>query len=341
MKGYKGFNKYKVCDDCTDYKIGDVFEIDDLPIVGIRGFHFCDSLRNTFRYHDPRNGSIICEIEALGDIDTKDNIIFSTNRIRIVREVIGNGQSANKGHGNSGFCSTGDQNSGDFNIGDYNTGNCNYGDHNSGNYNTGSFNTGYHNLGNCNYGSYNLGDYNYGYCNNGESNRGDHNCGDKNLGNGNFGDFNSGDYNIGVMNTGSHNYGNFNSGDWNAWNGNSGCFCTTYNGIKFFDKDSDWTYEDWCKSKAREILSKCPTQKIKIHWKPVNFMTDIEKKSHPECETTFGYLKREPYNITMNEEMEDVRQEWWDGLLEEDKNTIKCLPNFDAKKFYECTGIRV
>nr|DAZ58834.1 MAG TPA: hypothetical protein [Caudoviricetes sp.] len=62
-------------------------------------------------------------------------------------------------------------------------------------------------------------------------------------------------------------------------------------------------------------------------------MTDEEKKEHPEYEVVGGYLK------ILNES--EYGQLWWDNLNEEDKNSIKSLPNFDAEIFEQCTGIKI
>jgi len=62
-------------------------------------------------------------------------------------------------------------------------------------------------------------------------------------------------------------------------------------------------------------------------------MSDAEKKEHPEHETTGGYLK-----IRDNT---DCCIEWWNGLSERNKSIIKSIPNFNAEKFHQITGIKV
>ena len=62
-------------------------------------------------------------------------------------------------------------------------------------------------------------------------------------------------------------------------------------------------------------------------------MTDEEKEKHSTHETTGGYLK-------ILDESESA-QIWWNGLSEENKETIKSIPNFDPEKFEKCTGIEV
>ena len=179
---------------------------------------------------------------------------------------------------------------------------------------------------------------NSGYCNSGSWNYGHHNSGDLNSGDYNSGSFNSGDsnsgyYNSGKYNSGDCNSGNCNSGDWNISNYNSGCFCTEDSNIKMFDKDSNWTYHDWYSSDAHAVLYRCPQEKTIIEWIDESYMNEEEKKNNPSYLITGGYLKVTKENVN--------RQRWWDNLSKEDKNVVMSLPNFDANKFYLCTGIKV
>ena len=198
--------------------------------------------------------------------------------------------------------------SGYCNSGSYNSGNNNNGD-----YNSGSFNTGNHNSGNNNSGNKNNGDFNSGYLNTGCNNTGDRNSGNHNSGYCNNGYCNSGDCNSGSFNVGDFNSGSHNSGDWNKGNYNIGVFnCDKDQKIKMFDKESDWTIKDWRYSRAYIVMLGCP------------------------------YSEHEQEKIIFQESTEeDKKQKWWDELSEEDKNAVKSLPNFDADKFYICTGIRV
>ena len=61
-------------------------------------------------------------------------------------------------------------------------------------------------------------------------------------------------------------------------------------------------------------------------------LEDEEKEQHPESKTTGGYLK--------NRDNTDACIKWWDELSETRRNVIRSIPNFDANKFYEITGIR-
>lgn len=152
-----------------------------------------------------------------------------------------------------------------------------------------------------------------------------------NTGNRNTGNRNTGDRNTGDWNTGNWNTGNRNTGDWNIVNASSGCFCTEDQKILIFDKPSDWTLEDWRNSNARYLLNQIP--KKVVEWVCEYDMSEQEKEENSTYRTTGGYLK-------ILDESESA-QIWWDGLEDEDKNTVKLIPNFDVEKFEKCTGIKV
>ena len=182
----------------------------------------------------------------------------------------------------------------------------------------------------------NIGKNCTGCCNTGDWNTGNRNTGDWNTGNRNTGDWNTGDWNTGNRNTGNRNTGDWNTGDWNTgdWNKssfNTGCFMTEEQKIMFFNKPSDWTYNDWLRSDARYLLNRIP--KNVVEWIYSEDMTDEEKAEHPTHETTGGYLK------VLDES--DCGQLWWGSLSDRQKNIIKTLPNFDAAIFEEVTGIKV
>ena len=160
-----------------------------------------------------------------------------------------------------------------------------------------------------------------GICNTGNKNTGDWNTGNKNTGNKNTGDWNTGDWNTGDWNT----------GDWNKSSFNTGCFMTEEQKIMFFNKPSDWTYNDWLRSDARYLLNRIP--KNVVEWIYSKDMTDEEKAEHPTHETTGGYLK------VLDES--ECSQIWWEGLSEYHRDIIRSLPNFDATIFEQCTGIKV
>ena len=99
----------------------------------------------------------------------------------------------------------------------------------------------------------------------------------------------------------------------------------------FFDRETDMTFDQWRRSTACYLMNQIdfrPTE-----WIYEEDMTDEEKTAYPEYKTTGGYLKvrdNKGYCI-----------EWWNRLSETRRNIIKEIPNFDAEKFFEITGIRV
>ena len=145
----------------------------------------------------------------------------------------------------------------------------------------------------------------------------------------NSGDWNSGDCNSGDWNSGDCNSGNKNSGDWNRTNFSSGIFNTEEQKIRMFNKESDWTYGDWRKCRAKGILARAPHAVVK--WVDKSNMTNEEEKAYPDYETTGGYLKVQ--------DERDAITNWWNELSADNKKTIKSLPNFDWDIFCECTGI--
>ena len=151
-----------------------------------------------------------------------------------------------------------------------------------------------------------------------------------NLGKNCTGFCNTGNCNTGDRNTGDRNTGNRNTGDWNKSSFNTGCFNTVEQKIMLFNKQSDMTYRDWCKSDARYLLNQIP--KDVVEWIYSDNMTDEEKEQHPTYKTTDGYLKK------LDET--ECGQLWWDSLSNHQKNIIKAIPNFDAEIFFQCTGIR-
>ena len=289
MKGFKAFNNDLTCRR-FQYEIGKIYEMKETPKLCERGFHFCRTIAECYNYYDMNKDTRICEVEALGEIDVKeDGDKLCTNKIKILSEVTTEWQKkGNATSSNTGYCNTGDRNTGNCNTGDSNTGNRNTGDKNIGNRNTGDRNTGDRNTGNWNTGNSNTGDSNTGYCN---------------------------------------------TGDYNAGNYNAGIFCTDKNPtIKIFDKESNWTMQDWLNCNARYILNKCPVNTTTFVDK--NNMTEEEKREHPKYETIGGYLKI----VTVSSA---DKQAWWNDLNEEEKQEVLNLPNFNKNIFLKCTGIKI
>jgi hypothetical protein len=279
MKGYKVFNPDFTCLS-FQYEIGKEYKIKDKPQLCEKGFHFCEFVGDCFNYYSFNPNNIVCEIEALGDIDTKlDENKCCTNHIKIIRqlnweEVL---KLTNHGKNNTGYLNTGDRNTGYSNTGYSNTGNLNTGDRNTGDRNTG-----------------------------------DRNTGDRNNGYSNTGDWNTGYSNTGYSNTGNWNTGNWNTGYSNTGDRNTGGFCTGENTIKLFNKESDWTYKKFENSKVYSLLCQVDT---KI-WIYESSMTDEEKKKYPSFKTSGGYLKDIPYK----EAFQNAWLNWSEGNRNEFKN---------------------
>ena len=293
VKGYKVFNPDWTCRG-FQFEVGKTFEEDVTPSCCNKGFHFCTKASDCFSYYDFRSENKVAEVVALGDVDTSTkDTKCCTNKIQIVREITWQEllTIVNTGKDCTGICNTGNCNTGDWNTGDWNTGDCNTGNKNTGNKNTGN-------------------------CNTGNWNTGNKNTGNKNTGN---------------KNTGNWNTGDCNTGDWNKSSFNTGCFMTEEQKIMFFNKPSDWTYNDWLRSDARYLLNRIP--KNVVEWIYSKDMTDEEKAEHPTHETTGGYLK------VLDES--ECSQIWWEGLSEYHRDIIRSLPNFDATIFEQCTGIKV
>ena len=313
MKGYKVFNHDWTCKG-YQFEVGKTFEENVEPKCCDRGFHFCTKASDCFNYYRFDSENKVAEVEALGEIDTNsDDTKCCTNKIHIIRELTWHEvlELVNLGKGCTGLCNSGNRNSGNRNSGNRNSGNRNSGDCNSGNRNSGD----------CNSGDCNSGDWNSGNRNSGNWNSGDCNSGNRNSGNRNSGDCNSG----------NRNSGDWNSGDWNKSSNSLGCFNTQNQKLMFFDKPTDMTFEQWRSSDACWLMNRIDFTPVVWVWS--DNMTDEEKSNYPEHETTGGYLK-----IRDNS---DCCKEWWNKLTKAEKKIIKNIPNFDADKFYEITGIEV
>lgn len=164
IKGYKVFGPGWICDPAGtpfQYAVGETYEMEEVPIVCERGFHFCERAVDCFNYYgfDPKNK--VAEIEALGDIDS-DGSKSCTNKIHIIREIPWQEilDLVNTGNGCTGMGNSGNWNSGDRNSGNWNSGNWNNGNWNSGNRNSGDWNSGDRNSGDWNSCSYSSGCFN-------------------------------------------------------------------------------------------------------------------------------------------------------------------------------------
>ena len=329
----KGFDKDLKCIG-FQFEVGGAYDTgykkEELELCSETVFHFCDSLEKVHEYYDCSNEeNRYCEIEVLGELIYDENKCGS-NKIKILREITGEELEILKGHknGNTGLFNSGDsnsgnKNSGNSNSGDFNSGYLNSGDSNSGNKNSGNKNSGNRNSGFANSGFANSGYNNSGNLNSGNSNSGDYNSGFANSGFANSGYFNSGDFNSGDFNSGDSN-----SGDWNKCNGSNGVFCTEEPTIRIFDKETDMTLNEFRKSKYGKAL-----RSVKLKLTEWIWYTEEEMKEDDDKKATKGYLKNYTYK--------EACANWWSKLTEENKEIIMSIPNFDADKFEEITGIKI
>ena len=157
---------------------------------------------------------------------------------------------------------------------------------------------------------------------------GNNNSGHENSGNGNSGSYNSGNRNSGNYNSGYKNSGNNNSGDWNKCNGSCGVFCTEEQTIRIFDKDTNMTLSEFRRSKYNRAL-----RSVKLELTKWIEYTEEEMEGDDKKRLIGGYLKEYSYK--------EACANWWNELTEENKEIIKSIPNFDADKFEEITGIKI
>ena len=283
MKGYKVFNPDWSCNG-FQYKVGETFNHNGEIGICKAGFHFCKKITDCFRYYSFDSKNKIAEIEALGTIITDGNKSV-TDVIKIVREISWHEvlELSNMGSNCTGHHNTGDNNSGNYNTGEKNSGLCNTGYSNSGNYNSG-----YCNSGDLNSGGRNTGDRNTGENNTGNYNSGENNTGNRNTGNYNTGHDNSGSYNSGYCKSGDCNSGNYNSGNFNSCDHSNGFFNSLSPPLYAFNKPLSISRQEFLSCFGVRILA----LKFKnTKWIDVADMTEEEKISHPEYETTRGYLK--------------------------------------------------
>ena len=250
----KGFDKNLRCRG-MQFEVGKEYSTGvadaDISLCTNTVFHFCDSLKEVHTYYSviPKEDNRFCEIQVLGAL-VSDGTKCGSNRIRIVREILGDELNIMRGltDGNTGIFNSGNWNSGDWNSGNWNSGDC--------------------------------------------------------------------------------NSGNWNSGDWNSGNYNSGFFCTNSPKLRLFNKETDFTMEEFMKTEWYAVLTSGKFNLTK--WRAY---TDEEKAQDERKRFIGGELITIPYK--------EACTNWWASLSEKDKAIIKTIPNFDANIFYEITGIDV
>jgi hypothetical protein len=139
IKGFKAMNADMTCRGFK-FEIGKTYESKTLAMCS-EGFHFCENLFDVYSYYPKETSTIICEVEALGEVQKEEDKSV-TNKIKIVRKLEERELlEAWIKRTNSGDWNSGNRNSGDWNSGNGNSGNRNSGDWNSGDGNSGYFNT--------------------------------------------------------------------------------------------------------------------------------------------------------------------------------------------------------
>ena len=355
IKGYKVFNSDWTCRD-FQYKVGETYIHNGNIKMCVSGFHFCQKASDCFSYYQFDSNNKVAEIEAIGLVETSGNKSV-TDRIVIVREItwqelltivnkgkdctgLFNTGNSNTGNRNTGDCNTGNRNTGNRNTGNSNTGNDNTGDRNTGNDNTGDRNTGNDNTGDRNTSYENTGDRNTSYKNTGNENTGHYNTGNDNTGHCNTGNDNTGHCNTGCRNTGNENTGDRNTGDrntgdrntgdWNSTNFSSGIFNSVEQPLYIFNLPTKISRNEIRNHKGIKILD---WNFENSWWIYSENMSDEEKSIHPEHETTGGYLKTVDFKTAC--------RMMWNKLSDEDKQSVKEIPNFNAEVFKEITGIEI
>ncbi|HNH07735.1 MAG TPA: hypothetical protein PK683_04480 [Leptospiraceae bacterium] len=135
----------------------------------------------------------------------------------------------------------------------------------------------------------------------------------------------------GYGNSGNGNSGNGNSGDWNSGYWNSGFFNSKTPVCSIFDDPTNLTHDDVFKSEWYLYLRNLyfPLNIFVLEEK----MSKKEKEKYPHCVTLGGYLKTLTYKEAWGIALKDIS--------ENEKNILRSIPNWDAEKFYEITGVRI
>ena len=171
----------------------------------------------------------------------------------------------------------------------------------------------------------NTGNYNTGLYNTGNENTGLYNTGNENTGN-----ENTGHKNTGCCNTGCCNTGDCNTGNWNSVSFSTGFFNSVEQPLYIFNKPTKMSHDEISNCEGIEILN-CNFKNS--WWIYSENMSKEEKSIHPEHEATGGYLKTVDFKTAC--------KIMWNKLSDEDKQSVKEIPNFNAEVFKEITGIEI
>jgi len=162
-----------------------------------------------------------------------------------------------------------------------------------------------------------------------QGNTGLFNSGYRNSGHYNSGHYNSGHYNSGHRNSGHYNSGDWNSGIFNSCDHSNGAFCNRENeDIRIFNTPSGMSYGEFAKSTYYAAI--CSSAFRLTEW--VEYTAE-EKKKDKKKALAGGYLKEYSYK--------EACANWWNGMSDNNRATIKSMPNFDADVFEDITGIKI
>lgn len=146
----------------------------------------------------------------------------------------------------------------------------------------------------------------------------------------NTGNWNTGNWNTGDYNTGNCNTGNRNTGNWNSVSFSTGFFNSVEQPLYIFNKPTKMSRDEIFNCEGIEILNLNFENSL---WIYSENMSNEEKTLHPEHKTTGGYLKTVDFKTAC--------KIMWDKLSDDEKQSVKEIPNFNAEVFKEITGIEI
>jgi hypothetical protein len=182
---------------------------------------------------------------------------------------------------------------------------------------TGGRSTGNHSTGNHSTGNHSTGNRSTGNCSTGDCSTG--NC--------STGNYSTGNRSTGNCSTGDRSTGDCSTGDCSTSNNSTGHFSTIDGQPSFFDKPFNGTWAE-----ANKLI---PYVHLKLgpYWVDSNEMTEQQKADHPSHEATGGVLLSYAHTY---------HQAWaiaWAEMDQKTRDRFLNLPNFDAEKFQQITGI--
>ena len=88
ITGYKVFNNDFTCRNYKFKGVGATHIFEGIPVLCESGFHFCTTLEDCFNYYEIKSNMIICEVQATGYTDAKDDCSKRTcQTLTIVRQL--------------------------------------------------------------------------------------------------------------------------------------------------------------------------------------------------------------------------------------------------------------